>query len=53
MENWIKNHGTRDLKEDEITKYVTKLDTFGKRIVKYRMTTAKNKNNTRHSYWCF
>ena len=40
MEEWIQEHGTDDLTPSEHRKFVSHVNTFTKRLVKYRLTTA-------------
>lgn len=48
MESWINEHGTIDLTPHEYKMYVSHVDTFTKRRVKYRMTVA---SNSHYRYW--
>lgn len=47
MDSWINEHGTSDLTPSEYKMYVSHVNTFTKRLVKYRMTTA---SNTKYTY---
>lgn len=50
MEKWIEQHGTHGLTEKEMFKYVTNVNTFTKRLLAYRLTTAKN-SQPPYGYW--
>ena len=50
MDAWINEYGTDDLTPEEYRKYVSHVNEFTKKLVKYRLTVARDSQRT-YRYW--